>query len=192
LRAKLAKYQWVQSTEVRIKGEVKKEQQQMCRIGPDGKVEKTPIGPPPAEPNIPTSGLKGKIAGKKVGEMKDYMDRLKSLISHYAPPDPQLIRTAAQNGTPEMNVAGGLATITLSNYYKSGDKISFAFDAAQKKLQSYDVNTYLDDPKDVVILKNQFSSLPDGTNYLQQSFLSAQAKQITMTITNGNHTPVAQ
>jgi hypothetical protein len=50
---------------------------------------------------------------------------------------------------------------------------------AAKRWASYNVNTYLDDPKkDVVTLTNQFASLPDGTNYLQQTALKAQEKQI--------------
>lgn len=50
---------------------------------------------------------------------------------------------------------------------------------AAKKLASYNINIYLDDPKkDVVTLTNQFASLPDGTNYLQQTVLKAQEKRI--------------
>jgi hypothetical protein len=190
-QARLHKYQWVQTTQVSIKGETKREQQQMCRYGPDGKVEKTPIGPPPPEPQVPTSGLRGKMAKKKVGEMKDYMDRLKSLISHYAPPDPQMIQAAIQAGNASITPSGGLPTITFTNYYKSGDKVSFIFDTAAKKLRSYEVHTYLDNPKDMVMMMNQFQTLPDGTNYLAQTILNAQAKQIVITTTNSEFTRVA-
>jgi hypothetical protein len=130
---------------------------------------------------------------KKVGEMKDYTERLKSLISHYAPPDPQMIQAAIQVGKSSLNVSGGVATITFTDYYKPGDKVAFAFDTAEKKLQSYDVNTYLDDPKkDIVLLTNQFASLPDGPNYLQQTILTAQGKQLQMTTTNSDYTRLSQ
>lgn len=95
-QAKLKTYQWTQTTDVSIKGKTRKDEQAQCRYGADGKVQKTPIGPPPAEPKPTPGGLKGKIIEKKVGEMKDYMDRLKSLISHYAPPDPQNVQAARQ------------------------------------------------------------------------------------------------
>ena len=66
--------------------------------------------------------------------------------------------------------------------------MAFSFDTASKKLTNYDVNTYLDDPKkDVVNLTNQFASLPDGTNYLQQTALKAQEKQIQITTTNSGY-----
>jgi hypothetical protein len=49
------------------------------------------------------------------------------------------------------------------------------------------VNTYLDDPKDTVTLAVQFASLPDSTNYVQQSILNATAKKLQVTTTNSNY-----
>ncbi|HEX7159089.1 MAG TPA: hypothetical protein VF214_08755 [Edaphobacter sp.] len=122
--------------------------------------------------------------------MKDYMDRLKSLITHYAPPDPQKLQAAKQAGQADLRTSGGQATITVHSYYKHGDQVAFSFDTAANKVASYDVNTYLDDPKkDVVTLTNQFASLPDGTNYLQQTVLKAQEKQIQITTTNSGYSP---
>ncbi len=125
--------------------------------------------------------------------MKDYMDRLKSLIGHYAPPDPQRMQAAMQAGKASTNVSGDVATLTFNDYYKAGDKVAFAFDTQARKVQSYDVNTYLDDPKkDIVTLTNQFASLPDGTNYLQETVLDAKEKQIQIKTTNSGHSLVAQ
>jgi hypothetical protein len=191
-RAALAKYQWMQTTQVNLKGETKKDSTDMCRYGPDGKVQKTPVGPPPAQQQLPEHGLRGRIVQKKVAEMKDYTDRLKSLVSHYAPPNPEMIQDAIKAGNVSLTAAGGTVTLTFANYYKQGDKVVFAFDTAAKKLRSYDVDTYLDDPKnDIVTLTSQFASLPDGTNYLQQTVLDAKAKQIQVTTTNSNYSPVS-
>jgi len=190
-QARLKTYQWTQTTDVSIKGKTRKDEQAQCRYGADGKVQKTPIGAPPAEPKPVPAGLKGKIIQKKAGEMKDYMDRLKALISHYAPPDPQKIQAAKQAGQASVSNTAGLATITVQNYYKQGDQVAFSFDTAAKRIARYDVNTYLDDPKkDVVTLTNQFATLPDGTNYLQQTVLKAQEKQIQITTTNSGYSPV--
>jgi hypothetical protein len=192
-QAKLHGYQWTQTTQVTLKGETKKDSEDLCRYGPDGKVQKTPIGISAPEKQLPTRGLRGRIVQKKVGEMKDYTDRLKSLVSHYAPPDPQMIQTAIQAGKVSLNAAGGVATITLTDYYKPGDKVAFALNTASKKLQSYNVNTYLDDPKkDIVTLNNQFASLADGTNYVQQTILNAEGKELVVTTTNSGYTKVGQ
>jgi hypothetical protein len=190
---KLHGYQWTQTTQVTLKGETKKDSDDICHYGPDGKVVKTPVGPPAPEKQLPTKGLKGKIVQKKVGEMKDYTDRLKSLISHYAPPDKERIQAAIQAGKASVTLAGGMATITFTDYYKPGDKVIFALSGSSKSLQSYNVDTYLDDPKkDIVTLTNQFATLPDGTNYVQQTVLNAQGKQLVVTTTNTGYTKIAQ
>jgi hypothetical protein len=191
-RSRLMKYQWLQTTEVTVKGETKKDDQMMCRFGPDGTVMKTPAGPAQdSQQQIPTRGLKGKIAQKKVGEMKDYTDRLKSLIGHYVPPDPAKLKVAVETGNTSMNATSGVVTMTFNDYYKTGDNVQFAFDTEAKKLVSYNVNTYLDDPKkDIVTLSNNFAALPDGTSYLQQTVLDAKSKQIQVTTTNSNYSPV--
>ncbi len=178
---------------VSVKGETKKENDQTCRYGPDGKVVKTPVqdtaGAPPQQ--TPKRGLKGKIVAKKVEEMKDYTDRVKSLISHYVPPDPETIQSVLQAGNASMTPGAGVTTIAFANYYKSGDKVTIGFDTAAKKLRSYDVATYLDDPvKDVVTLTNQFASLPDGANYLQQTVIDMKAKEIQITNTNSGYSKV--
>jgi hypothetical protein len=45
----------------------------------------------------------------------------------------------------------------------------------------------MDDPKDVVTLTAQFASLPDNTNYVQQSVLDATAKKLVVTTTSSNY-----
>ena len=194
-QAKLKTYQWTQSTVVSIKGSTKKDEEARCQYGPDGKVVKTPMGTPMAQQEAPKQqrgGLRGRIVEKKVDEMKDYVERLKSLISHYAPPDPERIQSASAGGKADLIVQGGVATVSIPDYYKTGDKVAIAFDTSTKKLRSYDVNTYLDDPKDIVTLTNQFSTLPDGTSYLQQTVLDSKEKQIQVTTTNSNYVPLAK
>jgi len=189
-QAQLKKYQWLQATQVSIKGDTKKQEQAQCRYGADGKLEKTPVGIPP-EPKTPPGGLKGKVVAKKMAEMKDYTERLKSLVGHYAPPDPERMQDAAKAGNVNLNFTPGVATLTFTNYYKPGDKVAVVFETETKKVTNYDVNTYLDDPKkDIVTLTNQFASLPDGTNYLQQTVLDATGKQIKITTVNQGHSLV--
>ena len=133
-------------------------------------------------------GIRGRVIAKKKEEMQDYTERLKILISHYAPPDPQMIREAKEAGNAGLAASNGIAILTFTDYYKPGDKVSVGFDAAAKKLVSYNVNTYLDDPKnDVVTLTGRFGRLPDGTNYnyeLQLHSRSCSRRDCTKTTVN--------
>ena len=42
----LRSYSWLEKTELRLKGEVKNTKVDLCKYGPDGKVQKTPVVEP--------------------------------------------------------------------------------------------------------------------------------------------------
>jgi hypothetical protein len=48
----------------------------------------------------------------------------------------------------------------------------------------------MDYPKDTVTLTVEMASLPDGTNYVQQTVLDATAKKLQVTTTNSNYQPI--
>jgi hypothetical protein len=74
-RAKLMKYQWIQSTEVSVKGKIRKDQQVTCHYGPDGKVVKTLIGIDPSrQQQSAPGGIRGRVIAKKKAEMEDYSE----------------------------------------------------------------------------------------------------------------------
>jgi hypothetical protein len=179
-QARLRQYAWTETTEISLKGEEKKRTQAACQYGPDGKVQKTAIGAAPPPPS--RRGIKGKVVTKKIDEMKDYMDRVGSLVRRYVPPDPQAMQAAFQAGKATLNPASG--ELVFSDYAKPGDKVTLSVEAATKKLRSFAVATYLDEPKDTVTLNARFSSLADGTNFLEESVLDASAKAIQITTSN--------
>ena len=47
---KLHQYQWTETTQLTLKGEPKPPKTLQCQYGPDGKVQKTPVGSPPHPP----------------------------------------------------------------------------------------------------------------------------------------------
>ena len=183
----LHRYTWTETQETIFKGETKSTKQSQCQYGPDGKVQKTVLSSSPAPQQ--ERGLRGRVVEKKKGEMQDYMERVASLIQSYVPPDASSMQNSFQAGKSALQPApGGIVIITFNDYAKPGDAVRLTFDTAIKKVRGYDVNTYLDDPKDVVTLKVVFNSLPDGTNYSAQSVLDATAKQVQIKTTNSGYT----
>ena len=77
--------------------------------------------------------------------------------------------------------------MVFKDYAQAGDQMTIFFETAAKKISSVKVNTYMDDPKDVVTLAIKFASLPDTTNYVQQTVLNATAKQLVVTTTNSDY-----
>jgi len=187
---KLHQYQWTETTQLTLNGDAKPPTLSMCQYGPDGKVQKTPMGSPPPPPS--GGRLKQRVIAKKKEEMKDYMGQVKTLLAMYVPPDPQRMQQAYQSGKVSLNATAGsgVAGLVFKDYAQPGDQMTISFDTAAKKISSLNVNTYMDDPKDTVTLSVQFASLPDGTNYVQQSVLNATAKKLQVTTTNSNYQPV--
>ena len=183
---KLHQYQWTEIQQVTYKGDQKPQQQFMCQYGPDGKVEKYPMGPQ----EQPSGGkLKQRMIAKKKAEMQDYLADVKSLLAAYIPPDPQKIQQAAQSGNVALSKdpGAGLVNLTFTNYAQPGDKMVVAFDPAANRIANINVNTYLNQAKDAVTLMVSFSTLPDGTNYAEKTTLDLAAKQMVITTLNTNY-----
>jgi hypothetical protein len=185
-QAKLKTYAWVETTEMSLKGEVKKREQKECKFGADGKVQKTSIGAPP-EPKKQARGLKGKIVEKKVDEFQDYMERFGSLVSRYVPPDPQAMQAAFQSGKAALTPP---ASLVFTDYIKPGDKVTISQDPTTKKLKQFYVSTYLDGPEDAVQIDVGFSSLADGTNHVDKVVLASAKKELQIKTTNFDYKKV--
>ena len=100
----LRSYSWLEKTELRLKGELKNTKVDMCKYGPDGNVQKTPVvEPPPAEKQ---RGLKGKIVAKKTGEMKDELEAPSRSSSSYVPPSPDMMQVVMNAGTASLSPGG--------------------------------------------------------------------------------------
>ncbi len=188
-KQKLHQYTWLETQQVTLKGEAKPPRAFSCQYGPNGQVEKTPLGPPPEPQGGKGGKLKQHIVAKKTEEMKDYMQDVKGLLAMYVPPNPQLMQQAYQKGNVSITSTLGAnqAQLVFKNYAQVGDQMTVTFDSATKKIVSLNVNTYLDQAKDVVTLAVQFASLPDGTNYPAQTVLDATAKQLQVTTSNSNY-----
>ena len=187
----LRSYSWLEKTELSLKGELKATKVDMCRYGPDGKVQKSPVvTPPPAEKQ---RGLKGKIVAKKTGEMKDELESAVQLIQQYVPPSPDLMQVVMNAGTASIAQAGpGFAALTFANYVKSGDGLTLTFESAVKTLQQIDVRTWLDKPDNPVLLKVTMQALPDGTSHPGSVVLTIPDSKLEVRITKSNYQKLAQ
>jgi hypothetical protein len=184
-KQRLRQYQWTETTQLNLKGDPKPPSEKLCQYGPDGQVQKTPIGPPPQEPS--GGRMKQRIIAKKKEEMKDYMEDVKGLLSMYVPPDPQRMEQAYQAGKVSLNPSGGIVNLVFRDYAQPGDQMTLSFDPATRKVTSLNINTYMDETKAAVTLQVHMASLPDGTNFVQETILNASAKHLVVTTSNSNY-----
>lgn len=194
-QAALRKYSWIETTEVSVKGEVKKTEQKQCYYGADGTVQKIPVaGAAPGQPSQKGGGqrrggrLKQAVIEKKVEETQDYMETVAALVHQYVPPDPQKIQAAQGAGRLSVQPAGESGVLTIESYLKAGDLLSIGFDMAAKKMLTYKVDSYVEKPKeDDVRLNVTFGQLMDGTSYPREIVVDVAAKNIRVRVTNSGH-----
>ena len=190
-KAALKQYTWIETTDISLKGEDKKQERKQCVYASDGSVTKTPLpdASAPAQQQEPSSRKRGgavkkAVVANKIEGMKDYMEKVKALISDYVPPDPQRIQAAQTAGN--MSMDGG--TVTFTNLVKPGDAMALGLDPKGTAIQSFNLKSYVQKPKDDdVTMTVTYGTLPDGTSYPQRTVLDVAAKKIGVTVTNSDY-----
>ena len=81
-RKQLASYVWTRTIQVFVEGALKNTIVSSVSIGPDGKMVTTAVSSMPTDP-VPTKGIRGDIARKKMGEMKTYIDNAMKTSASY-------------------------------------------------------------------------------------------------------------
>jgi hypothetical protein len=187
----LRSYSWLEKTELRLKGELKNTKVDMCKYGPDGKVQKTAVvEPAPAEKK---RGLRGKIVAKKTGEMKEELEAAVALVQQYVPPSPDLMQVVMNAGTASRSQAGpGFAALKFPGYVKKGDALTLTFESAVKTLHQIEVTTWLDEPENAVNLKVTMQAMPDGVSYPGSIVFALPKRQLEVKITKSNYQKIAQ
>jgi hypothetical protein len=119
--------------------------------------------------------------------MKDNMQDVKAVLAMYVPPEPGRMQEAYQAGNLALNPVPGAVNLVFTNYAQPGDKMTLTYNTATKNITALNVDTYMGEAKDKVTLQVQMGTLPDGTNYPQQTILNASAKELTVTTTNSHY-----
>lgn len=195
-KAALAKYQWVETTTVSMKGEVKSVKQNAVYYGADGKTQKTPIGEQPAAQQEQSSGrrgrLKAKVIANKKEELTDYMKAAVELLHQYMPPNPDLVKYSKETNNIRVEQVEPNKIIRLSfpSFIKKGDLLSATLDLASGSILDVNISSYLESEKDQITLSVVFGQLSDGTSYNGKTTLKAPAKNIVVAVENSGHRPL--
>jgi hypothetical protein len=185
-QAALKEYSWTEQANAFLKGELKKTTVYQCQYGPSGEVERVPMGgsPPPPE----RRGVRGRVVERKSEELESYMREAGTLMKLYVPPKPGRLDAGFHAGDMSIGQLGpGTVQLIFRNYVKPGDSLVLTLDLAAKVLIRSEVNTYMNDPSDIVTLKVDFQTLPNGPNYAAQTTLDAPAKKIQIQTTSSNY-----
>ena len=77
--------------------------------------------------------------------------------------------------------------LVFTDYAQPGDKMTLTFDTATKNITGSDHQYLYGAGERCRDIASAMGSLPDGTNYVQQTVLNATAKQLVVTTTNSDY-----
>jgi uncharacterized membrane protein len=183
-KQKLAQYTWQETENISVKGNVKDTKVYQVRIGADGQPQKMELSDQKAQPSGRQGAIKAHVVEKKKAEYQDYGQQIGALAKQYTTPDPERLTQARQEGN--ISVQPG-TSLVIKNYVKQGDSLTMTIDPQTHAPTSVRVNSYLNDPSDVVTIAAQFAQLPDGTNHVDNVTINGVSKQLTINEQNANY-----
>jgi hypothetical protein len=187
----LRQYTWKARTEIRKDGETKNIQLNLMRYDIHGMLQKTPISATPQQ-QLPTRGLRGKIAHKKKEDFVETLGGLETLAKSYGelPPDKMQRFIATATMTPEMTQQQKLFRITGRDVLQPGDSMSVWVDMVTHKTRRVEVQTTLDNS--LVRVVSEFRDLPQGPTYMARSVIDYPSEHLTLTTENFDYERVAR
>jgi hypothetical protein len=186
-RELLGQYVWMEQDIVSVKGKESHEQVFSVQLGPDGKLQKTPLDL--SDDDRARFGLRGRIAEKKIIADEEYVESLTALIQQYVPPDAQQLEWDCQHGKMKMDPESTETTYRMvtSSYLQQGDRMLLAFDKTQDDMVTLWIDTYLDDPANAVNVDVQFQRMAGGPTHPAAITINGASKEIIITIHNTNY-----
>ena len=185
-KQKLAQYTWQETETISIKGDVKDTKTYEVQLGPNGQPQKNELGDEKAQSGGHEGRLKEHVVEKKTEEYQQYGQEIGALAKQYTTPDPDRLMQAKQLGNISLQPVGGTMSLVIRNYVKPGDSVTMDVDEQTHSLQSLQVSSYLDDPKDAVTISARFAQLPDGTNHVATTQIEGVSKRLTINLQNSN------
>jgi hypothetical protein len=183
-KAKLKKYEWIETTTVFVKGEQKSVKQKQCYYAVDGKLTKVETGGSNQEKK--KGGLRGKIVENKKEEMSDYVKKAIAKIQTYLPPSATKIQKIYGEGKTTVQILepNNKFKLNFPDYNEAGDILSVSINKPKQKIMVLDVSTSVDDPKEKVVFNITYGDLPDGTQYAAKTVLGVSKKDLKIVIEN--------
>jgi len=173
---KTMNYSWTRRTEVKVKGEVKSTVTELVRYDVDGEMQTTPISQDKAKG---PKGIRGKVAKKKGGEMKDWMAELGQVLKKYSLPTTGTLVDFLDKAKVEKGADG--IQLTAVNVVIPVDSMTMWVDA-DLHLVKTEVATEHDGAD--VQLDTDHATTPDGLDYVARTIIVVPDKNVEMTVEN--------
>ncbi len=194
-KQQLHKYQWIETTTLTIHDDPRPPKRSICKYGPDGKVQKTPLGQQAASAGRQGGGLPGRgglvralVVKQKKQEAQKEVAQIRAVAGMYFPLDGAKLKQALQSG--QLHFVTGDSneeTVVIDNYAKHGDQVKLTLNHSTMQMERVSVKSYVEKPKDALTAEVQFSALQDGTRYRSSTTINAPSKKLSVEAVNSDY-----
>jgi hypothetical protein len=190
----LRQYSWKSRTEIKLKGESKNVKVEQVRYDANGKLQKTPIGGPPAAGAAPAAAparhgrgggrVKNNVIEKKKEEFGEMMQGLGQLVASYGHLPPEKTQAFAANATKGKGEGAmqGTAQIQGANVLVEGDSMTMWIDPASQMMRRVEIKTLYEGKPTTLI--TDYKSVQNGPTYMAQAMLTYPEKNVELTVDN--------
>jgi hypothetical protein len=178
----LRAYSWNQNTEVIKDGEVMSTKLELVRYDGSGHELRTILNQKKPEQK---KRIAGRVQKKKMGEMKQWGENVKSLLMKYTLPDEASLNGFLSKASIKPAEQPGQTVLTSNNVIQSGDRMTMYINAKDKKILKTQVFTNYE--ADSVYMEITHGQLPEGINYINEMKLDISTKEIQLKVENFNY-----
>jgi hypothetical protein len=180
-QAALRHYEWIETTIVTLRGEVRSRKQERCYYSPDGTLKKADVystGVPRTEPRDA-----GRV-DKRAKDLAEAVQDAPGLVKSYIPLNSTDMQAAGRAGRVSVLVlqSGKRVRVNILDYHKVGDQVGIEMDLAKNRILRVTVATYLDNITDVVTLNATMGQLSDGTAYPAAIMLEEPTRSLNVAV----------
>ena len=178
----LKAYSWNQRTEVITDGEVMSTKLELVRYDSNGKEQRSILTETKPEQK---KRIAGRVQKKKMGEMQEWGEGVKSFLVQYSLPDAASLSDFLGKASIKPTEKSGQIMLNSNNVIQPGDRMTMYVNKADKRILNTQVFTnYEQDPVHLEITHGQ---LPEGVVYTKEMKLEINTKGLQLKVENFNY-----
>jgi hypothetical protein len=188
-QAVLRQYEWLETTTISIKDEIKLRQLRHCSYDVNGTLRKVPFNP--AAPEYKRFKLYDKIEINEEnynGELTKYMQEAVHLLHQYVPLNPNGIKAVADEGKLLFCVSdpGKQGQLTIRDFLVRGDYVSLDMDLVNNRPLSLKISSFLNTEGVPAFLSVTFGSLYGTATFVREAEFDARNIGLKISIKNSD------
>jgi hypothetical protein len=186
-QAVLHRYEWLETTTISLKGEVKGRRLRHCSYDTDGVLRKVPFNPAaPEHKRFRQTGKDERKAETEEGELTKYMQEAVNLVHQYVPLNPNGIKAVSDENKLWFSVSdpGRQGQLNIKDFLVQGDYVILDMDLTNDRPLALKIGSFLDTEGVPAFLSVTFGSLYGTAAFVREAVFEAKEMGLQISVKN--------